>query len=45
MLLASDCCAESLTDELGLNTDSKPATTYTVEVNSAVYPQLDFCNT
>ncbi|MBQ8619516.1 MAG: MBL fold metallo-hydrolase [Clostridia bacterium] len=45
MLLASTCCAESLTTELGLTADIKPATTYTVEVNSAVYSQLDFTDT
>ena len=45
LLLSASSCAESLTDELGLTTDAKPATTYTVEVNSAVYSQLDFADT
>ena len=45
LLLASTACAESLTDELGLTTEPKPATAYTVEVNSAVYSQLDFADT
>ena len=45
LLLASTCCAESLTDELGLTTEPKPATAYTAEVNSAVYSMLDFADT
>ena len=45
LLLVSTCCAESLIDELGLTTEPKPATAYTVEVNSAVYSQLDFADT
>jgi len=45
LLLASTCCAESLTDELGLTTEAKPATAYTAEVNSAVYSMLDFADT
>ena len=45
VLLASTCCAESLTDELGLTTEPKPATAYTAEVNSAVYSMLDFADT
>ena len=44
LLLASTCCAESLTDELGLTTEPKPATAYTAEVNSAVYSMLDFAD-
>ena len=45
LLLASTCCAESLTSELGLTTEAKPATAYTAEVNSAVYSMLDFADT
>ena len=45
MLLTSSGFAESLADELGLTADSKPATAYTVEVNSAVYSMLDFADT
>ena len=45
LLLASTCYAESLTDELGLTTEAKPATAYTAEVNSAVYSMLDFADT
>ena len=45
LLLASTCCAESLTEELGLTTEPKPATAYTAEVNSAVYSMLDFADT
>ena len=45
LLLASTCCAESLTDELGLTTEPKPATAHTAEVNSAVYSMLDFADT
>ncbi len=45
MLMASTCHAESLTDELGLTTEAKPATVYTAEVNSAVYSMLDFADT
>ncbi|MEI3428056.1 MAG: alkyl sulfatase dimerization domain-containing protein [Christensenellales bacterium] len=45
LLLASTCCAESLTDELGLTTEPKPATAYTAEVNSAVYSMLDLADT
>ena len=45
MLLASTCYAEFLTSELGFTVESKPATTYTVEVNSAVYSMLDFAAT
>ena len=45
LLLASTAYAESLTDELGLTTEPKPATAYTVEVNSAVYSMLDFADT
>jgi len=33
------------TDELGLTTDAKPASGYTVEVNSSVYSLLDFEDT
>ena len=35
LLLASPACAE-------MTTDSKPATTYTAEINSAIYSLLDF---
>ena len=45
LLLASTAHAESLTDELGLTTEAKPATAYTAEVNSAVYSMLDFADT
>ena len=45
MLLASTAYAESLTDELGLTTEPKPATAYTAKVNSAVYSMLDFADT
>jgi len=45
MLLASTACAESLTSELGLTTEAKPATAYTAEINSAVYSMLDFADT
>ena len=45
LLLASTAYAESLTDELGLTTEAKPATAYTAEVNSAVYSMLDFADT
>ena len=34
-----------LSDELGLTTDAKPASGYTVEVNSSVYSLLDFEDT
>ena len=37
--------AQSLTDELGLTDQSKPASEYTAEVNSAVYSLLDFEDT
>ncbi|MBQ8640089.1 MAG: MBL fold metallo-hydrolase, partial [Lachnospiraceae bacterium] len=43
---ASVCAEEiSLTDELGLTAESKPASSYTTEINSAVYSQLDFEDT
>ncbi len=45
LLMASTACAESLTDELGLSTEPKPATAYTAQVNSAVYSLLDFADT
>lgn len=45
LLLASTAYAESLTDELGLTTEAKPATAYTAEVNSVVYSMLDFADT
>ena len=45
LLLTTTACAESLTDELGLTTEAKPATAYTAEVNSAVYSMLDFDDT
>ena len=45
LLLASTAYAESLTDELGLTTEAKPATACTAEVNSAVYSMLDFADT
>jgi len=37
--------ADELSDELGLTAESKPASEYTVEVNSAVYSMLDFEDT
>ena len=37
--------AEDITEELGLTADVKPATDYTVEINSAVYDLLDFEDT
>ena len=45
LLPVSLCLAESLTDELGLNAEAKPATASTAEVNSAVYAMLDFTDT
>ena len=47
MLIFSCAYAEgnSLADELGLTTDNKSASSYTVEVNSAMYSLLDFENT
>ena len=47
LLLSASVCAEeiSLTDELGLTAESKPASSYTTEINSAVYSQLDFEDT
>lgn len=47
MLLTMCSCGKSgdITAELGLNTDTKGATEYTVKVNSALYSQLDFENT
>ena len=38
LLLASTAFAESLTDELGLTTEAKPATVYTAEVNLRCTP-------
>ena len=37
--------AASLTEELGLTAETKTATAYTAEINSALYSQLDFHNT
>lgn len=47
LLIFSCAYAEwnSLSDELGLTTDAKPASGYTVEVNSSVYSLLDFEDT
>ena len=45
LLLSASSCAETLTSELGLTTEAKPATAYTAEVNSAVYSMLDFADT
>ena len=47
LLIFSCAYAEwnSLSDELGLTTDAKPASDYTVEVNSSVYSLLDFEDT
>ena len=47
MLVFSCAYAEQngLSDELGLTTDAKPASGYTVEVNSSVYSLLDFEDT
>ncbi len=39
------CHSEALTDELGLTRDSKPASEFTCQVNSAVYSYLDFEDT
>ena len=47
MLLLTCACAEGnrMTAELGLNTESKAASSYTAEINSAVYSMLDFADT
>ena len=47
MLVFSCAYAEKngLSDELGLTTDAKPASGYTVEVNSSAYSLLDFEDT
>lgn len=37
--------ADGITDELGLTAEVKPATDYTLEINSAVYDLLDFEDT
>ncbi|MBE6112334.1 MAG: MBL fold metallo-hydrolase, partial [Peptococcaceae bacterium] len=42
---SSDASGTSLTDELGLNGETKPATEQTIEINSAVYSMLDFEDT
>ena len=44
-LLCAVCHAEGLTSELGLNTEAKPASSYTAQINSAVYSMLDFSDT
>ena len=49
MLLSMTACADKTTEvgmvsELGLNAEQKDATEHTVEVNSAIYSQLDFEN-
>ena len=51
-LLAVSClggsvtfAAESITEELGLTAEAKPASDYTAEINSAVYDLLDFEDT
>lgn len=41
----TEAAAVELTAELGLNKESKGATEYTVQVNSAVYSVLDFSDT
>ncbi len=48
ILVAMAGCGQNKTDllaELGLNTQTKDATEYTVKVNSALYSQLDFEDT
>ncbi len=47
MLFTMCSCSKNgdITTELGLNTQTKTATEYTVKVNSALYSQLDFENT
>lgn len=47
MVLFSCALAEgnSLSDELGLTSDAKPASSYTAAINSAVYSLLDFEDT
>ena len=45
LLLPATASAQTLTDELGLTRDAKSASTYTVEVNSAIYSLLDFTDT
>lgn len=41
-MLASSACAQSLSAELGLNTEMKPASVHTAQANAAVYDLLDF---
>ena len=45
LLLSTAASAQTLTDELGLTADAKSASSYTVEVNSAIYSLLDFADT
>ena len=45
LLLIATASAQTITEELGLNRNAKPASTYTAEVNSAIYSLLDFEDT
>ncbi|MBQ7886587.1 MAG: MBL fold metallo-hydrolase [Clostridia bacterium] len=45
MLLFSGAVAEGVTAELSLTAQAKPASSYTAEINSAVYSLLDFEDT
>ena len=45
MISCAYAAENSLSDELGLTTDAKPASSYTTEINSAVYSLLDFEDT
>lgn len=43
--MSLDCLSQTLTEELGLTREAKPASEYTCQVNSAVYSYLDFEDT
>ena len=45
LLLCACAAAEGMTAELGLSAQVKPASSYTTEINSAVYSLLDFEDT
>ena len=45
MLVSMVSCSRDMTAALALNTETKPASTWTVEVNSALYSTLDFSDT
>ena len=45
LLLFSCALAEGMTAELGLNAEEKSASSYTTQINSAVYSLLDFADT